>query len=200
MNKWIIVLSIILAVIVALVLVGNALLAPYDLTVFDLISIFFDSLTSQAGLGSLESVKGSIDEQTYEELSSSKNSTIQKMESWRENVNRINNDTSITQVVRDELGEEFTVYMFSVYDYEGTRFKVIEWTVKQEDGIITVFEQGKPEKFDSTVEFDHELTDDLLSGNFTEEQALKWVKQKKVKVRPLSMVSKIVNLVQRISE
>ena len=196
-KKVLIGVAVIIAISVIILAGVNFVLAPYDLNVFDVLGIIFSSFSSSAGLPSLDSLTSEqVGLEVYDQLKESKASAESTVGSWREKVDDINNDSSKTAEIKKALGDKFTLYMFSVYE---SRFKVFEWKVVQENGTITVFEPGKPEKYDATVEFSYELTDALLGGDATREQIIRWVKLKKIKIVPLTMAQKAISLFQRLS-
>ncbi len=200
MERLLIGLGVVAGVIIVALLVVNYLLTPYGLTVFDVITILFNSFSSSASLQSFDSISSEdLGEEVYNQLRDDRIDAINTVESWRADVEDVNNDPEMVSAIKAEFGEEFTLYMFSYYYADQFSFKVFEWTMSQENGLITVFEEGMPESYDATVELNNELVIPLLEGELTEDELLSQVKQGNVKIIPITMLSKAVSLFQRFS-
>lgn len=165
------------------------------------LSLIFSSLgQGESQAQSLEIGKINVDTTTYNRFFNDKAQMEEAFESSSPLIDELNNNTEFTSAIRSALGDYYSIYIFTFVE-EPIVIKIFEWTLVLENGLVTV--SGAGELVDSPfleVEVGHELAQQMIAGDVTQEDLINWVMDGQITVRPIFEVFKLIQLAPTILE
>lgn len=169
------------------------------LGLLDLYSLLGDLGSTLEDVPSLEDVRPQLGVSSYESFSAEKGNITQLFNSLGSNVEQVNNNPEVTEIFSAAFGSDYKVYLFTVANVSDLHFKVFEWSVQLSSGNVTSFQSGKAfSEYDVYVQLDHSVAYNLFEGNANPEQVVDWVKQKKIRVKPITFVLRFANAMPQI--
>ncbi|MCK4714294.1 MAG: hypothetical protein KAT35_01875 [Candidatus Aenigmarchaeota archaeon] len=202
MVKAIIAIIAAIIVVTGVIFAADAMLNQYGLDLSSLLNILFASMSaSDVNAMEFDDVNSSmIGGGTYETLSNEKEQLEDAFEYARPMIDELNSDTELTSAMMDALGEYYVVYLYSVVR-EPIEFKVFEWTIIFENGLVTGFENGKTvETPNVQIVADHEIVGQLLAQNCTQSEIIGWVEEQRIIVSPITEIGKVLQVLPTILE
>lgn len=192
-------------VITAVVLVGGGFAADYFLKtnygigLFDIFNVIKESSNTLEEAPSIEDVKSSIGIEFYNNLTNQKTEMLDSMSLARDNIAQINNNTELVSVLNAAFGANYTMYLFSIQTIGNLSFKVFEWSIQLENGLITGFSEGDLfETPNVLVQVGQEAAYSIFMGTASTEQIIAWTKDNQLKINPLTEVTKVVNALPQV--
>ena len=202
MVKAIIAIIAAIIVVTGVIFAADAMLNQYGLDLSSLLNILFASMSaSDVNAMEFDDVNSSmIGGGTYETLSNEKEQLEDAFEYARPMIDELNSDTELTSAMMEALGEYYVVYLYSVVR-EPIEFKVFEWTIIFENGLVTGFENGKTvETPNVQIVADHEIVGQLLAQNCTQNEIIGWVEEQRIIVSPITEIGKVLQVLPTILE
>jgi hypothetical protein len=194
--------------IIAAVVIGGGVVADVVLRrtlgvgILDIMDVLVQSGATLEEAASLEEVKDEIGIEAYNELKEQKDQMTDTLTLAGQNLDVINENEEVTSVLRAAFGEDYRVYMFSVTTIGDLDFKVFEWSIQLNDGLVTQFREDG-EVFDTynvRVQADQSVAFDLMTGNASPEAVIGWVTDKKLKINPILEVTRFINALPQVME
>jgi len=196
----------ILTVIVALA-ANELFFKPFGISFTDVLELILefmrpipeDEMRAQSIL-SMEtaSVVNAIGEGKYNEVIAQKEEMEQSFTAKAAKVESLNNNTQLTSQIKKSFGDKFSIYIFSIYEKDGIKYKIFEWSVVTENGKIVIFEKGNTiEKPQAFVRVKQEIALNFTSGA-SASQITKWVSGGKIKISPARLIAKTIPLIPAI--
>jgi len=165
----------------------------------DLYTIVTESTSTVEDAPSLEDVKLLINETDYNNLKEAKDLMDESFNTIGQNLDAVNQNQDVIGVLKAAFGEEYKIYMFSVTTIGNLTFKVFEWSIQINNGVITAFEDGKVlSEYNVNVQVDQSVISDLMSGQIDNTQVLAWVKNNMLKINPILEVTRLVNAMPQL--
>lgn len=194
----------ILGIVIA-VIVGGGFVADFLLRqnlgvgLFDLFKVVAESGSTLEKAPGLDEVKSQIGISAYNDLNSQKDGMVNTMQTAAENIGVINNNTEITTALKAAFGEEYKLYLFSVANISDLQFKVFEWSVQVNNGTITTFQSGMLfENYNVKVQASQDIAYSIFSGNASPEDIIDWAKTSKLKINPITEVTRVINVLPQV--
>ncbi len=201
-SKLLLAVSITLGTLAVLGVTGDYLARQYfGVGLFDLLSAIAKSGATLEGAASFDTITPEmIGNETYNKLLQEKNTLVQTFSGIKEQIQEVvNSNPELTESLKNALGENYSVYLFSVYKYGNLTFKVFEWSVGLTGGNITLFDEGKVlDNYNVLIQMDHSIASDVLSGNADTEKIAGWITQEKIKINPITEVTKVTAVLPAI--
>lgn len=177
----------------------TALKNTIGLGVLDLYQLLGDLGSTLEDIQSLEDVKPQLGVNSYETYKAQKGNITKLFNSLGGSVEQVNSNPEVTEIFSKAFGSDYKVYMFTVANISDLKFKVFEWSIQLSEGNVTLFESGKAfSEYDVYAQLDHSVAYDLFEGNASPEQVVDWVKQKKVRIKPITFVLRFANAMPEI--
>ncbi|MDD5417560.1 MAG: hypothetical protein PHW96_01560 [Candidatus Nanoarchaeia archaeon] len=180
------------------------------LGIFNLFKASFEMSDNSPLMSSFSETElvNALGQQSYESISVSKESSLSSLNSWNnilmdENVRQGQAYQNVKNEVQGIFGDNYSVYMFSVYKSPSITFKVFEWTINIINGDIESFEEGKLlDNYNVKLEVDISIAEDLLLGRATAQQMIEWLTSSnpKMRVSPATELVKIQQIIPVIAE
>lgn len=152
------------------------------------------------GLLSLSNITNQSAE--YQEFQDEKQSGESKLKSMETFVGRFNDNENLTKEIKDAFGSKFYIYLYTVAEFQGARFKVIEWSVEFTDGNVTKYEQGRLfNQVDEThivLWIDHPTFMYMIENQVGTTELLDLVTSGKIKISPGRVTFKVVGLLPEL--
>ncbi|MBD3312315.1 hypothetical protein GF352_02570 [archaeon] len=177
----------------------TALRSTIGLGLLDLYNLLGDLGSTLEDIPSLEEVRPQLGVNSYESFSAEKGNITRLFNGLGSNVEQVNNNPEVTGILSAAFGSDYKVYLFTVANVSDLSFKVFEWSLQLSSGNVTSFESGKAfSEYDVYVQLDHSVAYELFEGNASPEQVVDWVKQKKVRIKPITFVLRFANAMPQI--
>ncbi len=197
-----IVVGIIIGVMVVSGLVADYLLRQnLGIGLFDLFAIASESVvTFEEAVSFSEELREEIGEENYTLLVEQKtemDETFRGIQLQLEEA--VNSNPELTENLRINLGESYSIYLFSIYTQGNLTFKVFEWSVGTTSGNITTFESGKTmDEYNVIIQMDQSIAPQVLTGEASSEEIITWVTEQKIKINPIMEVMKVMIILPAI--
>lgn len=202
MGKLVII-GLLIGVLVSLGFTGDYLLKEYlDIGLIDGLAVLMEnSITKEAAMSFDQVTPELIGAELYTSLLDDKEFVDNGLIYAEQALEIINNNPEVTETIKDVLGSEYSIYVFSVKEFNGTTFKVLEITVKEVDGLISTLEQGMTlDKYNVRIELDHSVIPLIMNGNVNSDVIINWVSEGKLKVNPITEALKAQQVMPVIIE
>jgi hypothetical protein len=150
---------------------------------------------------SLDDVMSQLSPGVYEELSLQRGNISEVFSGLGASVDQINSNPELTKVFNAAFGSNYKVYMFTVTTIGNLTFKVFEWSIQLTGGNVTVFQAGKTfSEYNVFIQLDNAVAYELFKGSADPEQAINWIKDKKIKIKPITFIFGFVNALPQLIE
>jgi len=201
MSRLLIILITFLILSTAGIYLLNEAFKQMDLDIGSGLSLIFSSFgQGESQAPTLESGQVDVDTTTYNRFFNDKAQMEEALESSTPLIEELNNNTEFTSALRATLGDYYSVYIFTFIE-EPVVIKIFEWTLVLENGLVTVFDAGNLVNSTSLeVEVKHEMAQQMLAGNVTQDDLIGWVMNGEITVRPIFEVFKLIQLAPTIME
>ncbi len=194
----------IVPIIIALILVGGGLLVnkmfkdEFGVSLIDWTISFFKS-KSFIDAPSIYDVKDLISEEQFNNYLSQKEQVNELLNSAKEQISVVNNNSDITNLLRTALGYNYSIYLFSVATIGNVSFKVVEWSIIVNNGTIVNFTNGSIlDKYDMSIQLNQSVAYKLINGEVSEDNLVNWVTNQDIKIIPITEVGRFIKIIPQI--
>lgn len=166
---------------------------------FDIFNAVFQSSSTLENAMTLEDVKAEIGIAAYNNLVEQKANMTEKLASANEYLGDFNNNTELTGLLNAAFGAEYRIFLFSVTTVGNLTFKVFEWSIKLENGLVTGFEEGKIyDSYNVNVQAEQDVAYNIFTGNVDPELVPTWIKDNKLKINPITEVARFIDALPQV--
>jgi len=125
-----------------------------------------------------------------------------KLQEFKSLVDVVNANANLTNEIKKSFGPKFFVYIYSVAELKGIKFKVAEWSAEFTDGSVTKYQQGRLfNQVDEThiiVWIDHPTLMYMVQNQVGTSEVLDMVSNAKIKISPGGVTFKVVGLLPEL--
>ncbi len=197
--------GVIVPIIIGLVIIGGGLLVnkmfkdEFGVSLIDWTISFFKS-KSFIDAPNIYDVKDLISEEQFNNYLSQKEQIDGLLNSAKEQISVVNNDSDITSLLRTALGDNYSIYLFSVATIGNVSFKVVEWSIIVNNGTIVNFTNGSIlSNYDVSIQLNQSAAYKLINGDVSEDDMINWIKNNDIKIIPITEVGRFIKIVPQIT-
>lgn len=203
MKKLIIITSVLFTILITGGFIANYFLnSMFGMSLFDILSfILSSSNTNEANVVTLDSVKSEMGLETYNELLDNQNDLIELFNISKSGIDEINENVNFTKLLNESLSDNYSMYLLITSNFNNQILKIFDYTIKVDNGNIIYFDEGNNFKdYSMIVEMDNSLFVRLLNGEIDETSIQTFVKEKQLKINPITEITKLINIIPKLMD
>ncbi len=195
----IIIIAIIAGAVIGGGVIGDKVLKDQiGMGLLDVIKFILGSSSTQQNAPSIEDVKTQIGITKYNQLINEKETMNNQFLTAKEHLTELNNNTDAVNILNAAFGEDYKINLFSIATIGNLSFKVFDWSITLKNGQVTDFSNNTYEKYNVYVQASQDVAYNLFTGNINPEEVPEWIKGNKLKINPITEVTRFINALPQV--